>query len=71
MSEILDVPAEQLRLDSRLSDIEGWTSIAVLSFMAFADEYAGARVSAQGLKECSTLQDLAALIGLTVETAAL
>ncbi len=42
---LLEKPALDLSLSSKLSDIEGWDSIAVLNFIAFIDETFGVSIS--------------------------
>jgi acyl carrier protein len=46
-----------------LSDLGGWDSVAVISFMAMADDKWGA-VSLANISKCNTVDDLMALVRL-------
>jgi acyl carrier protein len=48
----------------RLEEIEGWDSMAVISFIAFADAKLGVNVTADNLIRCETVSDLEALFAV-------
>ena len=58
----LDVPAQTLRPNDRLADVEKWDSIGVLMVIAAIDKHYGVVLSGEGLLECQTLADLARLV---------
>lgn len=45
-----------------LSDLEGWDSMAVLSFIAMVDEETGKTVSVQNIANAKTVQGLYELV---------
>jgi acyl carrier protein len=46
----------------KLSELDGWDSLAVLGFIAMADEQLGAAVSGQQIADANTVDDLVALV---------
>jgi acyl carrier protein len=64
LSDILDVPVADLKPDVKLADLEGWNSMALVSFIAFGDEYLGKTLSARALAPCETIADLARVGGV-------
>jgi len=64
-SEILDVPAADLKPDSKLADRKEWNSMALVSFIAFVDEYLGKTLSPRVIGPCETIADLARVAGVT------
>lgn len=67
LDELLDQEPGTLTADSRLDDF-GWSSLAVVGFIAFVDEQFEATVSPRILAGCETASDLAALLGGKVTT---
>ena len=65
LSEILEVPAGSLTGDERLEDLEDWTSMAMVSFIAFAHEHFGKTLSPRLFATCDTVDDLGKLVGIT------
>ncbi len=64
LAEILEVPAGSLTGNEKLEDLEGWTSIAVVSFIALADEHFGKNLSPRLFGTCDTVADLGKLVGV-------
>ena len=64
LSEILDMPAADVQPGAKLADLEGWNSMAMVSFIAFTDEYFGKTVPVRAIASCQTIADLAALSGI-------
>jgi acyl carrier protein len=66
MSEILDVPPGVLTGAEKLDDLEGWNSMAMVGFIAFADEHFGKTLSPRQFAACGTIADLGTLAGAIV-----
>lgn len=64
VSEIVEVPAGSLTGSEELADLEGWTSIAMVSFIAFAHEHFGKTLSPRLFSTCDTIDDLGKLVGI-------
>jgi acyl carrier protein len=64
LSEILEEPSGSLTGDEKLSDLEGWNSIAMISFIAFGDEHFQKILSPRLIASCVTVNDLGKLVGL-------
>jgi acyl carrier protein len=64
LSELL-VREQSLTGWETLSELEGWDSVAVISFMAMADSEFGVTVSPKDIAACKTINDIAALVGTT------
>jgi len=65
LSEILEVPPGSLTGDEKLEDMEDWTSMAMVSFIAFAHEHFGKTLSPRLFATCDTVDDLGKLVGIT------
>jgi acyl carrier protein len=63
IEEILEADAGSITGDESLDDLEGWDSLAVISFIAMVDETFGITLQAQKIADANTLQDLMSLIG--------
>lgn len=61
IEEMLEVDAGSLKGNEPLSDLP-WDSLAVVSFIALADEHLDAAVSPQSLAQAKTLNDVLALV---------
>lgn len=59
--EVLEVTAGTIRGSDKLADLAAWDSLAVISFIAMADSTIGMPVTASALRECQTVDDLAAM----------
>ena len=64
IAEILEVPADSLTGEEKLADLEGWTSIAIVSFIAFGDEHFSKTLSPRQMTACETVNDLGRLVGV-------
>ncbi len=62
LDEIIEVAPGTVVPDSVLSDLASWDSLAVLSFIALADERLKAVVSGNSISGCRTGADLLALV---------
>ena len=70
LTEILEMPPGSLNGDEKLDDLEDWTSMAMVSFIAFAHEHFGKTLSPRLFTTCDTVADLGKLVGVTDETVA-
>lgn len=62
IAEILDVDVENLTPETKLSDLEEWDSIALISFMAMIDDEFDKVIKGSVVKEQKTVADLMALM---------
>jgi acyl carrier protein len=62
VEEVLDVAPGTLEGGEKLAEIEGWDSMAVLGFLAMADQRYSAIIPPRRIPECRTVDDLADLI---------
>ena len=53
---------ENISMDSKLSEIEEWDSLSVVSYIAMADTKCGKKISPEQLKNCGSIRDLYSLI---------
>ncbi|AUB83526.1 acyl carrier protein [Candidatus Thiodictyon syntrophicum] len=61
MEEMLELDAGQLKGDESLADLP-WDSLAVVSFIALADEHLDVAVSPQRLAQAKTIGEVLALV---------
>lgn len=61
LEAMLELEAGAVMGNEMLSDLQGWDSMAVLSFIALADEKFGEVVAPTALVACKTVGDLANL----------
>lgn len=66
MAEIVELPSGSLRGEEKLEDLEGWTSLAMVSFIALADEHFGKTLSPRQISRCVTIRELCDLVGAAV-----
>jgi acyl carrier protein len=64
LAEVLEVEPGSLKGEEKLEDLEGWSSIAMVSFMGLADEHFSVRLSPRQFGACKDVNDLAKLVGL-------
>jgi len=64
LSEMLEVPQGSLTGTEKLADLEEWNSMAMVSFVAFADEHFGKTLSPRQFASCDTVSDLGRLVGV-------
>ena len=58
MDTMLELPEGTLTGSERLEDLEEWNSMAMISFMALADEHNQVKLSPRQLAACSTVSEL-------------
>ena len=63
LHELLELEPYTLTGAEALEGLEVWDSLAVISFIAMVDEQFGITLSAERLRACQTVDDLAALLG--------
>jgi acyl carrier protein len=63
-ADLMEMPAGSLKPEDKLEDLEGWNSMAMVGFIAFADEHFGKTLSPRLFATCSTVADLGKLAGL-------
>jgi acyl carrier protein len=61
LDDMLELDPGTLTPETRLEDLEGWDSLAVISFIALVDEQCGHVVSGDALLKAATVADLLAL----------
>jgi acyl carrier protein len=63
LDEAVELEPGTLKGDEALADLEGWNSLAVISFIALADETCGISLQPSRIASCETVADLMALLG--------
>jgi acyl carrier protein len=63
LDELLELSPGTLKGSELLGSLEGWDSLAVMSFIAMVDEHSGLTVSPKAIVACKTVDDLAKLAG--------
>lgn len=63
MDELVEEAAGTLNGSEDLRDLEGWSSLTVMGFIAMVDEKFGMSVQPNRIAEAETVDDLAALLG--------
>jgi acyl carrier protein len=58
LESMLEIEAGTIQGNESLSDLSGWDSMAVLSFIALADGTLGEAVSPSAIAACKTVNDL-------------
>ena len=61
---LLEMDPNSLDGATELKTLAEWDSLAILSFLAFADREFKAQVSGQAVVQCATVDDLAALVSV-------
>jgi acyl carrier protein len=54
--------ASDLTPDTQFRDLEEWSSLSVMVFIAFADENFGKEIGDKQIADCKTIQDLYKLV---------
>ncbi|MBI2859568.1 MAG: acyl carrier protein [Chloroflexi bacterium] len=62
IAEITENNADDLSLDMPLDDIGGWSSLAMISFIAMCDSEFGIRIKTRDIKAAQTLGDIYDLV---------
>jgi acyl carrier protein len=63
--QTVEVPEGSLREDTPLEELEMWDSVAMMTFIALADEATGTKLSARQIRDCKSVEDLLNLTGVT------
>ncbi len=63
LEAMLEVKRGTLQPATPLKQIRSWDSMAVVGFLALADEKYGKAVAPSAIQQCATVGDLAALVG--------
>lgn len=66
LDEMLELDPGALTGAEKLADLEGWDSLAVISFIALVDEKLGVVVEGEKLARAKTVADLLDIAGVTV-----
>lgn len=66
LDDMLELAPGTLTGDAVLEDLDGWDSLAVISFIALVDERLGLVVEGERLTHARTVDDLIALAGIAV-----
>ena len=56
LSAILEIPPGSLTGDEKLSDLEEWSSLSMISFIAFGDEHFQKTLSPRQFASCNTVK---------------
>ena len=62
LDEVLELMPGTLKGPEKLEDLDNWNSMAMVSFVALADEHFNYTVSPRQFVNCTTVNDLLALI---------
>lgn len=62
ITEILEIDRGTLKGDEDLDSLDNWDSLAVISFIAMADEELGMIVDAEKLADAKSVKDLLSLV---------
>ena len=68
LETLLDADANTLHPQDALNSLSKWDSLAIISFMAIADEKFGALVSPRALEKATHVSDLISLIQNSKDT---
>ena len=63
LDELLELEPGTVKGSETLDGLEGWNSLAVISFMALVDEHFGISVQPRQIAACTTVTDLMGLLG--------
>lgn len=63
MDELLELDPGTLKGNEALADLDGWDSLAVISFIALTDEKLDTVIDGESLAKAATVQDLLNLLG--------
>lgn len=64
LEDLAEAEPGSLSADSVLAETVGWDSMAIMGFIAFADEDLGGAPAPKDVKTCQTVADLMALMGI-------
>lgn len=57
LSELMDTDAE-IDLSTKLSDVEDWDSLSMVSFFSFCNTTLAKKISPEQIKDAQTVEDL-------------
>jgi acyl carrier protein len=63
LDELLELEPGTVKGSDTLDSLDGWNSLAVISFMALVDERFGITLQPRQIAGCSTIADLVGLLG--------
>ena len=63
VDELLELEPGTLKGSEKLTDLENWDSLSIVSFMGLARARFNITVSAKGIAACQGVDDLFALVG--------
>lgn len=63
LENILEMPAGSITGSEQLEELASWDSLAMVSFVAMADERLGATPGAERVQKSTSVADLVALMG--------
>ena len=63
LDEALELNPGTVKGSETLDSIEGWNSLAIISLMSLVDERLGVNLDPSDIARCSTIPDLAGLLG--------
>ena len=58
LDELVELEPGTLKGPEKLEDLDQWTSMAMVGFIALADEYNGTKVGPKEIAKCLTVDDL-------------
>ena len=64
LEDLIEADPGSLSEGAVLADTPGWDSMAIMGFISFADEDLGAAPAPKAIKDCRTVADLMALVGI-------
>ena len=67
LEDLLEMERGSIAEDEMLFNLEGWDSLAVMSFIAMVDEEFGETIKAKQLAEAKSIPDLIALVAHKLE----
>lgn len=63
LDEVMSLPKGTIKGDEALESLDGWDSVALMSFIALLDEELTVRVTGKQVMQCKTVDELVALAG--------
>jgi acyl carrier protein len=63
LDKVVELPRGTLQGAERLTDLEQWNSLAMISFIALADSVTMASLSVSQILACTTVADLLRVVG--------
>ncbi len=67
LEEIVELNPGSLKGGEKLGELEGWDSLKIVEFLAFADEEFSLAIPPRAMGSCKTVQDLAGLLAPHVD----